>query len=284
MLLASSSVTGDDKSMPMMSLLRSAVPPNYRARLRRSKMINRMLSWRYGGERHKRHPHAPFDFYFDGMKNLGWTIGSLETFEATDLRFALGVLAERQCKCVWDVGANLGFWSLAFCGLPGVQEVVAFEPDPANLRLLKKSRDVNNIDRLTVREVGLSNRTGTAEFFSDPLTGTTGSLEQSMDFIGEYYGATRVNISVTLSTIDAEVAGGRTPPEFLKIDVEGHELDVLQGGVQTLTKFRPPMILEVTSKQSQVTQLLRSLGYRLIRPSTGEEMAETEFSTAAMPI
>jgi FkbM family methyltransferase len=262
---------------------RSMIPQHMRARLRRSGAVNTLLAWRYGGPRHKRHPHAPYEFYFDGYRNIGWAAGDLAGMEGGEIHFVQDLLRQRPCRCAWDVGANVGFWSVFLAGIePPIERIYAFEPDPTNLHWLRMNQGKNHLDRLVIREVGLSDQAGEATFFADEVTGSTGSLEKEADFIGRQYGKARREITIGLSTIDQEVQSGAVPPDFMKIDVEGHELNVLMGARRTLADHKPMLILEVTRHHDEVGDLLTGLGYRLIDPHSGKPLQRPQFATAAI--
>jgi len=62
-----------------------------------------------------------------------------------------------------------------------------------------------------------------------------------LSFTEVMFGVKRRPINVQMSTIDAEVASGTQPPEFIKIDVEGHDLNVLKS--LDLSKYRPKIIV-----------------------------------------
>jgi FkbM family methyltransferase len=259
--------------------------------LRRSTVVNRSLSRLYGGTQCKRHPRAPLDLYYDGYRNLGWAMGNLDEVEEAEQSFATKVMRSRPTSCAWDVGANVGFWTLFFAGFqPPIERIVAFEPDQMNLRFLRMNCNKNGLEqRVDVREVALSSALRETVFYADPLTGATGSLERDSDFIGRHYGARRHIVTVTASTMDSEVASdiakGLSPPSFVKIDVEGHELLVLRGAQATLRQYRPALILEVTKNEDEVGRLLSSCGYRLFDPQTGkrQEQQRPQFLTAALP-
>lgn len=270
--------------MPLSSLVRSVVPPNIRAIMRRNAVVNRYLAWRYGGEQCRPHPKTSYTFCFDGYRNIGWAMGGLADCETHELDYACDLIRKSGARCVWDVGANVGLWSLFLASLtPPVERVVCFEPDPYNLRFLRRNCELNALSgRMTVRDVALSSEAGQATFFADAVTGKTGSLEEGSDFIGQYYGAKRSPITVTLTTIDLEVENGAPPPDFMKVDVEGHELDLLKGARRTLESRHPALIMEVTRNAEEVNRFLRDLGYNLYDPATGVPMDRPQFATAAI--
>ena len=263
--------------------MRSIVPQSVRAKLRRSAAVNRLLAWRYGGPCHKPHPHAPYEIYFDGYRNIGWAAGNLAEIEGEEMVFAMEMIKRKPCRCAWDIGANVGFWSLFLAGIePPIERICAFEPDSTNLGYLRLNQEKNHLDRLLIREVGLSDQPGRATFFADELTGSTGSLERERDFIGENYGQARREVTIPLSTVDAECGTGLPPPDFIKIDVEGHEWNVLKGAQRTLAEHHPSLIMEVTQRHDEVGKLLQGMGYQLLDPHNGKPLERPQFATAAV--
>jgi FkbM family methyltransferase len=264
--------------------LRSFLSPQTKARLRRSAFVRKLLSIRYGGIQSCPYPHGPFQFWFDGDRNLSLAIEGAGESERQEIEFVRALLAKNPPACTWDVGANIGFWTLFFAGLnPPVSEIVAFEPDATNRKLLQMNIDRNHLNNVTVRNCGLSDHVGTATFHVDAMTGSTGSLEAAHDFIGKHYRAQSQTVEVKISTIDNEIAQGCRPPRFVKIDVESHELSVLKGATKTLAEIRPAMIIEVSANHDAVAEILRVHGYRMIDPGTGKEIEKPVWSTVAVP-
>ena len=68
----------------------------------------------------------------------------------------------------------------------------------------------------------------------------------------------------------------------MKIDVEGHELEVLEGALETLKKNRPMLILEATRKQEEIASLFRAIDYQLI-DIEGKPIDSLQFNTLALP-
>jgi len=152
-----------------------------------------------------------------------------------------------------DVGANVGFYSVAVaCFLKNrgsTGQVVAFEPVQSNYRRLVENLRTNNLlDSAQTYQLGLSNRTGTAnitlrEDFA--LGGETGnaSIAVSPEFDSGF-----ATMEIKLSTLDelwlnTLHCGGSIG--LIKLDVEGHEDCVLEGARTTLDKHRPVILMEV---------------------------------------
>ncbi len=137
----------------------------------------------------------------------------------------------RRGTTFYDVGANVGFYSLlsSFRLDPG--RVFAFEPLPSNINYLCKHLELNHVQNVHVLQVAISNDIGTANFQSES-TGAMGRLDSAG------------NVQVKVSTLDALIQSGQiTPPDFIKIDIEGLEFNALLGAQNCFHKFRPTLFL-----------------------------------------
>ena len=111
---------------------------------------------------------------------------------------------------------------------------MAFEPDPKNLELLRFTVDHSNLHRVRIHEVALSDGKGMISFHQDSLTSATGMIENGdTPWIEKYLGRKSITIQVKRSMIDS-FCTPETKPSLIKIDVEGHELEVLRGGQECL--------------------------------------------------
>lgn len=141
----------------------------------------------------------------------------------------------------FDIGANIGLTSVSFLRDFPECRVVSFEPSPHALPYLQKTHAGSPFrSRWTVIGKALGNRAGEAEFH-------TGGLENSA-FDGlqnTQRGGAKTVVRVPLSTLDAEwEALGRPRISVMKIDVEGAELQVLQGGNACLRSEKPVLLVE----------------------------------------
>lgn len=144
------------------------------------------------------------------------------------------------------------------------------------------NRKENKLPNWIIRPLALSSREGAVTFFADPVCGATGTLERDRDFIGTQYHAEMVAIEVKTTTVDAEISSGARPPQFMKIDVEGHELEVLKGAQKTLRFQRPCLIFETTPNNAEIAAFFKTLDYELF-DLDGKRIAGPRFNTIASP-
>jgi len=154
---------------------------------------------------------------------------------------------------VYDIGANVGFYTLLSSVLVGPQGCVyAFEPLPRNVGFLREHIRLNGIANATVVEAAVSDRSGETNF--DDSTGSaTGHIKPS--------GGLRIK----MVKLDEFIADNNLPsPDCLKIDVEGDEMLVLWGAKLLLKSQRPKLFLSTHSAElrDQCCAFLTSLGYQ----------------------
>jgi FkbM family methyltransferase len=161
----------------------------------------------------------------------------------------------------FDIGANLGFFSLLAAHIAGLADgrVYAFEAAPDNAAAIRANAALNAIENVDVLAVAVADRSG------------TGRLQvvddQSWSKLAEYgeHPLTEKVIDVELVAIDALVAAGRVPPPtVVKIDVEGAELAVLEGMRETIERHRPAIICELHDTHREFVAFMEEVGYRLI--------------------
>lgn len=155
---------------------------------------------------------------------------------------------------VFDIGANVGYFSLLAAVLTGREgRVYAFEPLPRNVRYLCQHVALNHLEnRVEVIEAAVSDRDGEAHFDLGAST-AMGHLADS----GE--------ITVQMVCLDSMLEKGKLrPPDYMKVDVEGAEFEVLSGARHILEKHRPVLFLDTHNRQAHqaTVSLLKAAGYR----------------------
>ena len=132
---------------------------------------------------------------------------------------------------VFDIGANVGYTMLIFSHLVGPDgKVVAMEPGRRAFAGL--ARNAEKLSNVALLQVAASDRVGEATFHETPMSDIS-SLEHV---------AGAVEFSVPTTTAD-RVAQQQGAPDFVKIDVEGHEPSVLRGLAGLIGSARPPILL-----------------------------------------
>lgn len=175
-----------------------------------------------------------------------------------------------------DAGANKGVYTYWLERLS--QHVHAFEPNPKMFKIL--TRGVGS--KATVHHAALSDQAG--EFaLRIPKTGQGRYSNQGAslnhDKVGDSYGEVMVK-TLRLDDMDIKNIG------FIKIDVEGHEMAVLDGAVQTIKRERPTLLIEMEQQHTKrpiKDDLKRviDLGYRMVFLHKGVLMDQDRFDTQA---
>lgn len=158
---------------------------------------------------------------------------------------------------VWDVGANMGFFS--FPAAARGAAVVGFEPDPFNQDLLHRTCALNRdldvrvipaavAQSLAIASFNIAERGRSTNRLSHVAQGTqTGGIRQKYDVL----------------TITLDWAMERLPaPALIKIDAEGAELEVLRGAARLLAEVQPAMIIEIEPENAAgVWSIMLAAGY-----------------------
>jgi FkbM family methyltransferase len=181
-----------------------------------------------------------------GASNHGCWLGSYEA--PKQMLIARMVRPGMTC---WDIGANVGFYTLLFAELTGNSgNVFAFEPFPGNVGLLRRHVEINKFSTVKVFPVALADFDGTVGFDPGPNS-CMGHL------------AVDGRLTVPCSRLDTLLEAREIqPPDLIKIDVEGAEARVLRGAMQALGK-RPVVFLATHGKSvhNECVNLLRGCGY-----------------------
>lgn len=160
----------------------------------------------------------------------------------------LTIVAKKYIKpgnTVLDIGANYGGSTLLFSALVGPRGYVhSFEPNPAWFNNLTKLYKYNFFRNICIHFVGLSNVSNLEKkFYIDQREGAQASTY-------DFENTTHERVLNNVQYIESFCAVKKMDDlffcnvNFIKIDVEGHEYEVLEGGINTITKHRPIIIFE----------------------------------------
>lgn len=170
-------------------------------------------------------------------------------------------------SCVLEVGTHIGYLTQYFEDLVGSEgRVLAVEPTQSSLHYLKKNVRSNT----TVIEKAASSKNGQAKFFVEEFGGFTNSLVEESTLSNNNSLISSQSVSSNVSsvlietdTLDNICSQNNFVPNFIKIDVEGAEYDVLKGASNTL-KNANALMVEVSRNKNDVFNLLADFGFNQI--------------------
>jgi FkbM family methyltransferase len=157
---------------------------------------------------------------------------------------------------VVEVGANIGALTLALADIVGSEgKVIAFEPQPENFALLVQNTKDNAFEGIvTAYSIGAGCAVSTARIpaLTEVANHNYGGVEIGTGMLG-----------VSVQPLDSRLT--EVSPDFIKIDVEGMEADVLRGAIETIKKHRPLLYIENDrkDKSDELMRLIASLDYRM---------------------
>lgn len=189
---------------------------------------------------------------------LKFFFGGFEPEKSTTIQAMVG-----EGKVVYDIGAHVGYFSVLMSGVVGAEgRVVAFEPRPLNLAYLRRHVRINRCRNVQIVEACVGEHNGTCRFEARCKT-TAGNVSPNG------------NLTVRMVCLDELYSSGTIPaPDFVKIDVEGSELMVLEGAQRIICDHHPPMLIATHTKDLDrlCADLLSKAGYRLqiVRPFHGD--------------
>jgi FkbM family methyltransferase len=165
-----------------------------------------------------------------------------------------------------DIGANLGLWS-RIMGLD-FEKVHSFEPVPEYIECFKKNAPQANVE---LHEIALGSKSGKISLAKRAGAQSCGDTGPSTKEKGE----TIVAQNVTMKTLDSFELEG---VDFIKVDCEGYELDVLKGAEETILRCKPCIIVEQKPghaqryghEETEAVDYLESLGMKLYVELSGD--------------
>ncbi|MHB1501475.1 MAG: FkbM family methyltransferase [Candidatus Dormibacteria bacterium] len=242
----------------MTSLVRLAVLGRQSLALDRALLASDMpaaLRWRFLAEKarvlplllggHSAAVHlGSFKFALESTTDLGTFQSSLVDVQS-ELVLS-GVLDPNASQVIVDVGANIGQFASAVKILSPGSHLLSFEPDPTVFSSL--ARNVGQLPNVQAWCLGVGRQSGVAELYRHEL-----SVMSSFYPSGSGYDRERT-VNVDVACLD-EVLVDNDFIDILKVDVEGSELDVLQGSIEVLKRTRYLLVEIGLSRDTRGTNL-----------------------------
>lgn len=243
-------------------------------RISRKVVLRRRLPIEFGSRDIFVSPDASLRFWFSDL-------GRMEP-----LLFKVVRKYIREGNIVWDIGANVGLFSLASAHVTGPSgTVIAMEPDFWLSGLLKRTADLPGNRALQIKILPLA-VTGRIGFFTFNIA----KRGRAANFIEGASGSSQTGgIRETQSVLGVSLdwlVDVAPMPDFVKIDVEGAEANVISGATRMLDEVRPLIMIEVSHNAEYVSNILTEHGYVLLDAESCdniEPLSCAAFNTLAIP-
>jgi len=207
--------------------------------------------------KHPRKKINGFDFEYSLNTSLGYQLFFENSFEKTQLEYCKRFIDES--SYVLDIGANIGIYSFHYAQIAKDGLVIAIEPGVHAFRLLVKNS--NAFKNIIPLNLAVSDKTEVVNFFEAKDAAYSGLKDTGRNQI---IGVRKVPCYCT----DALLRPLRLQRiDFIKIDVEGYEEEVVSGLVEVISVFKPTILCEICQRNSsndpdKTIQKILSLGYQ----------------------
>jgi FkbM family methyltransferase len=208
-----------------------------------------------------------------GMKRrggLGWMPKSLTPgIDSREHQFLKSL--DLRGLVVYDIGAFHGLLTMFFARQ--AKQVICYEPNKGNRARLIENVQLNSLQNVIVRPVGVGSVPQTATMNYRPLMPGSASLEKKIVAQLKAH-STTVSEEIQITTLDQDRSEAQlAAPDFMKIDIEGLEIEALRGARHTLLTRRPALFLEMHGetmkekkrKVAEIVGFLTELGYSSIQ-------------------
>jgi len=169
----------------------------------------------------------------------------------------------KNCKVFFDIGANIGYYTLiAACEMPDKSLIYALEPSRKNMELLKRNILINGYEKkVKLFQLAVSNKKDKIDFFESPMSNLNTTYKSEL--INKKQIPFKNKYQVDAVTVDGFFAD-KNLPDFIKMDIEGAEVEVIDGMREVLsTAKKLTLFIEIHPQLLQNTKLMRDFLIKL---------------------
>ena len=188
---------------------------------------------------------------------------------------------EKENLIFWDIGANIGLYSIYNYLKHPKSTTIAFEPSSSNLRVLSRNISINNLEKnIQIVSMPLTNKENTFQAMNEGEFiegGALNSFGEKFDFEGKEFKATMkynlfgttMNYFIEHSILDI--------PDYIKIDVDGIEHLILEGANRHLSNKKIKSIsIEINEnfkeQQDAILSIMKENGFKILHKKHNEEI------------
>jgi FkbM family methyltransferase len=179
----------------------------------------------------------------------------------------------KQSDIIFDIGANTGVYALIAKTLRPDSSVYAFEPVKRVFNKLRANNNLNNYN-IHCNELAVSNYDGEGVFY-DSASEHTYSVTINKQLIT----SSTIETKISTITLDSFIEINQLQKiDLLKIDVESHEVEVLQGFERYIKQFKPSILIEILFEEVGlgVAEIIKDLNYLYFHVDEEKGVRQTE--------
>lgn len=206
--------------------------------------------------------------FLDSLDSLRLSInGVYEEFETEIVKKII-----KKGDVVIDVGANIGYYTLIFAKLVGQEgKVFAFEPEPTNFNILKKNVKINEYENVILINKAVSNKTGKMTLDLDEINKGGHSISKNNS---------EKTIEIESTKLDDYFKTYDGNINFIKLDIEGAEVEAIKGMSETIEKneevnimaeYNPLSLSNLGSNSEEYFKSLMKFGFKIYDLDAGRK-------------
>lgn len=175
------------------------------------------------------------EIYWKGL-NEGWEKVSMKLWQ----------ILVKNSTTIIDIGANTGIYSFVASKLNPEATIFAFEPVHRTSEIFKKNLAINLASKIKLISKAVSNKNGTSIFYDLPTESQySASLNENM--LNNY--SDRISYDVDVITIDSIEMFKNKKIDLIKLDVEMHEPEAIEGMIKIIERNKPSILIEILNDE-----------------------------------
>jgi FkbM family methyltransferase len=236
------------------------------------------------------HHYTKYSFLLNSYNHKGYWYFGAKREEETVKQFKSWI---SKGSYVLEIGGHIGYFSTLYADIVGnTGKVDVFEPSEKNITYLSKNIEFLPKELRPIIKIinsGAGDIDGVLDFYIDPISGQNNSFVK--DFEGfienrKYSIDSSADVekqSVTVIKLDTYFKDALTFPDFVKIDVEGFEWNVIQGFKDTITEKHPNLMIEIQADADKIIPFFLNNNYAVFNDSMQEITNILEYSILKSP-